>query len=110
MKKMMMAMFVSMMILISCSSSISQSAAEKIAQDFVAKNVKFFAKSENSSSLVGEVSAPIPTSYQEGDVWVVVLHVTGNVNGTTKQNDLVVKVDSKGNVLEFNGQKISQAE
>lgn len=92
-----------------CSQGITQENAEQIAQEFVAKNVKFFIKENNSSSLVGEVNVPTATSYQEGSLWVVAIHVSSQVDDTLKKNDLIVKIDRKGNVIEFNGQKLAQA-
>jgi hypothetical protein len=95
--------------IVACASSISQQQAESIALQFIEQNVKFFTRGENASSFVDDVNVPTATSYREGDVWVVVVHVTGVVDGVEKKNDLVVKVDKKGTVVEFNGQKLSKA-
>jgi hypothetical protein len=105
-------MMVIAMLLVSvsaCSQGITQENAEQIAHEFVAKNVKFFTREENSSSLVGEVNVPTATSYLENGVWVVAIHVSSMVEGVEKKNDLIVKVDRKGNVVEFNGQKLEKA-
>lgn len=89
-----------------CSSSISQQQAEGIAHGFIEQNVKFFTKGDNATSLVDEVNVPTATSYKEGDVWVVVVHVSSMVDGVEKKNDLIMKVDKEGRVTEFNGQKL----
>jgi len=101
-----MAVLVLSLLISACSASISQQQAESIALGFIAQNVKFYTKSENTSSLVGEVNVPTATSYLEGDVWVVVAHITTSINQTEKKNDIVVKVDHRGRVREFNGQKL----
>ena len=92
-----------------CVSSISQAQAEYIAHVFIEKNVKFFTKDENASSLVDKVDVPTATSYRENDLWVVVVHVSSMVDGIEKKNDLIVKVDNEGKVVEFNGQKVNTA-
>jgi hypothetical protein len=95
------------LLLFGCSSFISQEQAKQTALLFISQNVKFYATVANSSSLVEEAKIPTTTSYKEGEVWIVVAHVTSMVNNTEKKNDLVIKVDKQGKVIEFNGQKIA---
>ncbi len=96
-------------VLSACAASVSQSQAEGIALEFIKQNVKFFTKGDNASSLVDEVTVPTATSYKEGDVWVIAVHVSTVVEGIEKKNDLIVKVDEDGKVVEFNGQKVGNA-
>src|SRR3989338_400455 len=96
------AVTVVVLFLSGCSSFISQAQAEEIARGFIEQNVKFFTKGDNASSLVDKVNVPTATSYREGDAWVVVVHVSSTVDGVEKKNDLIVKVDGGGNVIEFN--------
>ena len=92
-------------LLVSCSS-IDKMQAESKAVDFVKKNVKFFARDENSTEDLQKYSIDGVTSYPEGKNWVVAMHVSSFVGNLTKNNDLVVKVDRGGKVIEFNGKKV----
>ena len=107
--KKMIAIIAVFMLLVSCSSSVSKEEAESIAKGFIETNVKFFAKGGNASSLVDKVEVPSATSYKEGDVWVVVVHISSMVEGIEKKNDLIVKVSREGKVIEFNGKKLENA-
>jgi len=98
--------FLIVLLLVGCSS-FSQSDAEQVSVDFIKQNVQFFAKGETNDTVT------LPTydfsdvsSYQENGMWVVVVHVVSQLNGTTKDNDLMVTVDSTGKVLGFNGRKL----
>ncbi|MEA2036433.1 MAG: hypothetical protein U9O94_02915 [Nanoarchaeota archaeon] len=92
--------------LVGCSS-INQIEAEKIAKDFVNERVRFFSAEEDEKKGINQYSIGI-TSYEEEKDWVVVMHVESKVDNETKDNDLVVKINRKGDVMEFNGQKVEQ--
>jgi hypothetical protein len=92
-------------ILLGCSST-SQKEAESIAQGFVDQNVKFFSQQQGVPETLGSVNEPTVMSHREGELWIVIIHVSSEVNGTMKQGDLIVKVDKKGEVVEFNGKKL----
>ncbi len=97
-----------LVIFTACSrSSITQDRAEWVAQDFVKKNVKFFAAGEQENKDLPEYTIASITSYTEGRIWVVVLHVESNLTNETKKGDLVVKINSQGKVAEFNGREIT---
>ena len=92
--------------LVSGCSSISKTDAEAKSLAFVNENVKFFSKEGDSTLNLPQYSIDSMTSYQEGKDWVVIIHITADVANETKKNDLVVRVNNKGQVSEFNGQKV----
>jgi len=67
---------------------------------------KIFSKEENETKNVPSYNISSITSYKEGGLWAVVLHIESTMNNETKDNDLVVKINKKGEVIEFNGKKI----
>lgn len=94
------------LLLAGCSSAIGKIEAEQKAIQFVNKNVKFFARQENSTLDLPRYAVESITSYQQGSNWVVAMHVSARLGNETKKNDLVVKMNRRGDVLEFNGEKI----
>ena len=93
--------------LIAGCSAISQKQAEAKAMQFVGNKVKFFARQENSTLTLPQHKIDSLTSYQEGKNWVVIMHVTAIVGNDTKKNDLAVKLNAQGGIIEFNGKKVS---
>lgn len=87
-------------------SSIDQKHAEWIARNFVNERVKFFSQDESERKDLPLYDISNTTSYEEGRAWTVVLHIESRLDNETKDNDLVVKVNRKGKVVEFNGKKI----
>ena len=94
------------LILINGCSSINKDEAEVKALEFVDEKVKFFAKEEDFTLNLPKYDIESITSYQENKNWVVVIHITARVNGETKKNDLTIKLNRKGEVIEFNGKNI----
>ena len=105
MRKGVIVLIVISVLLIACQS-LSQKDAEGIALRFIDDNVKFFAQGKNDSTIIEKVNPPIASSYREGKLWVVLVHVSSELNGTEKKNDLIVKVDKNGEIVEFNGKKL----
>jgi hypothetical protein len=99
-------LLVALLILANGCASISKSEAEAITGDFVNKNVKFYTKTGESSLDLPGHSIDSITSYKEGNNWVVIAHVSAQVGEEVKDNDLVLKINSKGEVIEFNGKEI----
>ena len=95
------------LMLIGCTG-ITQADAEAKAKQFVNQNVKFFVSEENSTTNLSRYNVDSLTTYQEDKNWVVVMHVSAKVSNETKKNDLVIKLNNKGDVVEFNGQKVSK--
>jgi hypothetical protein len=92
------------LLLVSCTS-IDKSQAEAIGVSFVKQNVKFYSKEEVRIDLPSfEISAL--NSYKEGSLWVINMHVESKLLNETKKNDLFIKINSKGQVVDFNGQKV----
>ncbi|HLG23425.1 MAG TPA: hypothetical protein VI564_00680 [Candidatus Nanoarchaeia archaeon] len=87
---------------------ISQGDAEKKALDFVNKNVRFYAKEQNETSVLQEYKVESLSSYKENSQWTVLMHISSEYQNETKKNDLTVKLNGKGDVTEFNGKKISK--
>lgn len=91
-------------LLLTGCASITQQQAEQTAMTFINSNVKFFTEGESDERIIHNAySVSGMTSYQEDKDWVVVAHITANLEGEEKKNDMVVKIDSKGKVIEFNG-------
>ena len=94
--------------MISACAAIDNSKAEGVAAEFVSKNVRFFTKQENSTLGLPKYTIDSITSAYKDKEWIVVMHISSFVGNETKKNDLVVKLNSKGNVIEFNGQKVGK--
>ena len=103
------AVIAALMFLLAGCSSISKNDAEQRAADFVKQNVKFFAREQNSS-VVGfqQYSIDSLSSYKESGNWVVAMHVTASLGNETKKNDMIVKLDGSGNIVEFNGKGVKK--
>jgi len=93
------------LLLVGCSG-IDQKKAEWTAKNFVNERVKFFSKEESEQKNLTGYNMSSITSYREGSLWAVVIHVESAVNNKTIDNDLIVKVNRKGKVVEFNGRKL----
>ena len=93
-------------LLLSSCSSITKEQAETNAVKFINTNVKFYVKDQNSTVALPQYQVEGVTSYKEGSNWVVIAHVSAKASNETKKNDLVVKLSSKGEVLEFNGKPV----
>ena len=91
----------------SCST-ITQAQAETKATQFVNQNVKFFARGENSTFGLPKYTIDSITSYQENRNWIVAMHISSQFDNNTKKNDLVIKLNAKGDVTEFNGNKVAE--
>ena len=87
-------------------ASIDKNTAEQKAIGFVNKNVRFFAKEQNSTLDLMQYKIDSMSSYQENNEWVVAMHISSQLGNETKKNDLIVRMDNKGNVLELNGKKV----
>ena len=89
-----------------CSSGISRQEAESKALSIIRDNVFFYANNGQQTIGFDEYTVKTLTSYQEGRDWVVSAHITADLNGTEKSKDLVIKMDSSGKLIEFDGQKV----
>ena len=87
--------------LLSGCSSISQKDAEEKATEFVKSKVKFYTKDFNQTKIIPEPVVSSIDSYKEGQNWVVIMHILGDSGNGTKKNDILVKVDDKGKVVDF---------
>ena len=94
------------LLLINSCTNITKAQAEAKAIQFVNNNVKFFAREENSTLNLPQYTLDSITSYQENKNWIVVMHVSAKAGNETKKNDLLIKLDNKGDVIEFNGKKV----
>ena len=103
-----MAFLVVSAVLISGCSGITQTQAEAKALEFVNQNVKFFAKVENSTLNLPQYNVSSVNSHQENKNWVVIVHIFAELDNSTKKNDLVIKLNSKGDITEFNGKKVPE--
>lgn len=87
-------------------SSIDQNHAEFIGKNFVRERVKFFSAEDEGKKDLPQYDISSVTSYREGRLWVVVLHIKSYVDNETKDKDLIVEVDRKGKVVMFNGKRV----
>lgn len=87
--------------LLSGCSGISQKDAEEKAIEFVKSKVKFYTKESNQTKVISDPVASSIGSYREGQDWVVVMHILADSGNGTKKSDILVKVDEKGNVVDF---------
>jgi hypothetical protein len=94
------------LIVVNGCASVNKEEAEAKALEFVNEKVKFFAKEEDSTINLPQYSIDSITSYQENKNWVVIIHVSSKVDNETKKNDLIIKLDKKGEVIEFNGKEV----
>ncbi len=95
--------------LTACSVNVSKQDAESTATTFIKSRVKFYSKDNIgvNQTTVALIKMEKVTSYLEENNWVVVAHVSSEINQTTKQGDIVVKIDGKtGKIIEFNGEKV----
>ena len=100
-------MIIATLLIAGCAPEpISQHDAEARAADFVSSNVKFFAKEQSSKVDLPQYTVESTDSYRESGIWVVVMHISSQVNGSVKKNDLIMKFDRKGDIAEFNGKKL----
>lgn len=93
-------------LLLSSGCSINKTQAETKAIEFVNQNVKFFAREENSTLDLPNYNIESITIYEENKNWIVLMHVFAALNNETKKNDLVVKLNRKGDIIEFNGREV----
>jgi len=94
------------LLLINSCSGINKSQAEAKSIQFVNNNVKFFAREGNSTLNLPQYTIGSIKSYQENKNWIVAMHVSTGVGNETKKNDLLIKLNNKGDVIEFNGKKV----
>lgn len=94
------------LLLINSCSSVNKAQAEAKAMQFVNQNVKFFAHEENSTLNLPQYTLASIKSYQENKNWIVVMHVSAEVGNETKENDLRIKLNNNGDIIEFNGKKV----
>ena len=92
--------------LLSGCTPINKDQAEAKALQFVNKNVKFFARQENSTLNLPQYTIDSMVSYQEDKNWVVAMHISSKIGNETKKNDLIIKLNGKGKVIEFNDKKV----
>ncbi|MFH1642058.1 MAG: hypothetical protein ABIC04_04110 [Nanoarchaeota archaeon] len=87
--------------------SIDQKTAEEIAKGFVIARVKFFTQEEQTTVVLPQYDFTSVDSYKEGRDWAVSFHIEAVLGNISKGNDISLKINSKGKVTEFNGQKVS---
>jgi hypothetical protein len=89
-------------------SELSQQQIEAKATEFVKSNVRFFAREDNSTVGITQFKIEnLKSTYS--DDWDVAMHVTAISGNETKQNDIAVKLDKAGNVLELNGNPLPRS-
>jgi len=92
--------------LISGCSGITEQEAEDSATEFINKNVKFFTSEGTEKENVTTYVMDILDVHKEGGVWSVLVNVSAQKGSENKKKAILVKTDNKGNVVEFDGNKI----
>lgn len=100
--------FLILISLLSGCSVITQAQAEAKAIQFVNQNVKFFSRQENSTLNLPQYTLDSIKSYRENKNWIVVIHVSAKLGNETKKNDLTIKLNNRGDAIEFNGKKVKR--
>lgn len=98
--------FLILLIFIFGCSQVSKEEAETEALKFVESNVKFFAREGEDKLNLPKYNYNNIISYQQGNNWIVTMSVSAELNGETKKNDLTVKLNNIGKVIEFNGKSL----
>jgi hypothetical protein len=86
---------------------IDKLQAEDIAMQFVNKNVKFFARDENSTLNLPQFEVDKVNVHKEDKNWVVVMHVSSKAGNLSKEKNLTLKMSGKGDIIEFDGKPIN---
>ena len=95
------------LLMLGCTTAVSQQQAEAAASQFMQERVKFFSSSNESTEDINQTTTTKMTSYQKGSDWAVVIHVEASVGNDTKKNDLLILVDGhSGEVRQFNGKPV----
>jgi len=94
-------------LLIGCST-INQDQAEGNVKDFIKKNVKFYTTEDELRKDLPVTKIDSITSYQKDKEWIVIVKILADFKNETKKNDLIFKLNRKGDIVEFNGQKVEQ--
>jgi hypothetical protein len=97
-----------LLVLVNGCSAITKERAEAEAVKFVNENVRFFTREANNTLGFPDYSIDSIESYKEGKDWVVVMHISAKRGNETKDNDLAIKVNNKGQVVEFNGRRVGR--
>ena len=99
------ALLIGILLLSACSTISGQQAQEK-AVEFVEANVKFFAMNNDSAVEFSQFDiTDIKSTYLDSK-WKVTMHVAASSGNETKQSDVSVLMDKKGDVLELNGKPV----
>jgi|SRR3989338_6376391 len=96
------------LVLTSGCTSINKNDAETKAVEFVNEKVKFFAREGDSTLDLPQYIIDSVTSYREDKNWVVVMHVSSKISNETKKNDLIIRLNKNGDVIEFNGRNVPE--
>ena len=104
-KKTLFSMIALMLLLYSCSS-ISEDTAKYRAISFVKENVKFYTKEMASNVAIPEPTVTVLSIEKSNGKWEISMHAFAQYLNETKQSNITLKIDSNGNVEEFNGNKV----
>lgn len=94
MKKTIIFIVLSTLLLISCKKKITQDQAVKIAIDFVNERVKFTTEVEDEKIIVNRANNTIKNVYQDNNVWFVDIYVESTVEEETKKAYFIVEIDA----------------
>jgi tellurite resistance protein len=87
-------------------SSISEETAKSRAIMFVKENVKFYTVQSNQSVNIPETMVSVISVEKSSGMRTIRLHAEAQYLNETKQSNITIKIDMKGNIIEFNGKKV----
>jgi len=81
------------------------SSQNKHALDFIDSNVKFYTQEAEDKQNVSQYSIERVTTVFEKNQWHVVAHIE-SLSNESKDNDIMITLDKKGQVVAFNGREV----
>ena len=91
----------------SIDPGISEQDAVIIAKGVLAQQTHFYVKIDNETKTVSNISVTSAMAAYDGKQWNVAVHVQGNdQDGALRQNDILVMLSRKGEVLGVGAGKV----
>ena len=103
-------LIVALLVLSSCSQVISEQDATIIAKNVISGQTKFYTRTPgNDTKSITNVTITSQSAFVQDNTWNVVLHIQGiDDEGIMRQNDAVVLVSQKGEVIGIGTGKVNK--
>jgi len=93
------------LLMLGCSP-VGEEQAKASAAGFIENHVKFFSKSEDKEQIHPDYNVKYLSSDYSDRMWNIRMNVSATQGNVTKSKVIDIKIDSKGNVREFNGKPV----